>query len=237
MSICNNHRNAGAPTFIYIFYSCFSLGVRLFAQASLPVVGVPGVGKSTVVDLSVGILSSRGFRAVVLNYGDYMFKRLFLAGVVKSRDEIRGLPIRVQVEHQAEAARMMIRSASEELLGARGVLIVDTHLLIRTPSGYWPGLPLHVAQELKPDSIILIEATPEEILSRQARDTSRVRKDYSDPAVIEEMMRMNRIEALVVASFTGATVNIIYNKEGEAKKAAQQLVSILENLITIKTGY
>jgi len=199
------------------------------------IVGVPGVGKSTVVDLSVKILSSRGLKAVVLNYGDYMFKRLSLIGAVKSRDEIRSLPIRIQVENQAEAARMMIRSASEELQGSKGLLIVDTHLLIRTPSGYWPGLPLHVAQELKPDAIILIEASPEEILSRQARDKTRVRKDYADPAVIEEMLRMNRIEALVVASFTGAAVNIIYNREGEAGKTAQELASILENLITEKT--
>ncbi len=201
------------------------------------IVGVPGVGKSTVVDLSVKILSDKGLKAVVLNYGDYMFKRLSLIGAVKNRDEIRSLPIRIQVENQVEAARMMIRNASEELLGSKGLLIVDTHLLIRTPSGYWPGLPLHVAQELKPDAIILIEASPEEILSRQARDKTRVRKDYADPAIIEEMMRMNRIEALVVASFTGAAVSIIYNREGEAEKAAQELASILENLIIEKTQH
>jgi len=199
------------------------------------IVGVPGVGKSTVIDLSVKILSNKGLKVVVLNYGDYMFKRLSLIGAVKSRDEIRSLPIRIQIENQAEAARMMIRNASEELLGSKGLLIVDTHLLIKTPSGYWPGLPLHVAQELKPDAIILIEASPEEILARQTRDKTRVRKDYADPAIIEEMMRMNRIEALVVASFTGATVSIIYNKEGEAEKAAQELTSILENLIIEKT--
>lgn len=198
------------------------------------IVGVPGVGKSTVVDLSVKILSSKGLKTIVLNYGDYMFKRLSLIGAVKNRDEIRSLPIRIQVENQAEAARMMIKNASEELQGSKGLLIVDTHLLIRTPSGYWPGLPLHVAQELKPDAIILIEASPEEILSRQARDKTRVRKDYADPAIIEEMMRMNRIEALVVASFTGATVNIVYNREGEAEKAARELASILENLIIEK---
>ncbi|PWV37000.1 MAG: adenylate kinase [Desulfurococcaceae archaeon] len=200
-------------------------------------VGVPGVGKSTVIDLSVKILSSKGLKAVVLNYGDYMFKRLSLIGAVRNRDEIRSLPIRIQVENQAEAARMMIRDASEELQGSKGLLIVDTHLLIRTPSGYWPGLPLHVAQELKPDAIILIEASPEEILSRQARDKTRVRKDYADLAIIEEMMRMNRIEALIVASFTGAAVSIIYNREGEAEKAAQELASILESLIAEKTHY
>jgi len=195
------------------------------------VVGIPGVGKSTLIELSTRILRERGYKAVVLNYGDYMLMRLASIGAVRNRDEIRRLPIRVQVENQAEAARMMIKAASEELIASKGVLIVDTHLLIRTPAGYWPGIPIHVAQELKPDTIIVIEASPEEILSRQARDPGRRRADYSDPKVIEEMARMNRIEALVVASFTGATVNIIYNKEGEAEAAAKEMARILENLI------
>jgi adenylate kinase len=45
------------------------------------------------------------------------------------------------------------------------------------------------------------------------------------------MARMNRMEALVVASFTGATVNIIYNKEGEAESAAKEIARLLGSLI------
>jgi adenylate kinase len=195
------------------------------------IVGIPGVGKTTLIDLSTRMLKEKGYKAVVLNYGDYMLKRLTSIGAVRDRDEIRKLPIRVQVENQSEAAKMMIRRASEELVGSRGVLIVDTHLLIRTPTGYWPGLPLYVVQELKPDTIIVIEASPEEIIARQMRDTARRRVDYRDPKIIEELTRMNRIEALVVASFTGATVNIVENREGEAEKAASEIARILENLI------
>jgi adenylate kinase len=211
----------------------YSLGVFMLRHP-FPVaivVGIPGVGKTTLIDLSTKILREKGYKTVVLNYGDYMLKRLVSIGAVRDRDEIRRQPIRIQVENQAEAARMMIKSASEELLGSKGVLIVDTHLLIRTPTGYWPGIPLHVAQELKPDTIIVIEASPEEILSRQARDPSRRRGDYADPKIIEEMARMNRMEALVVASFTGATVNIIYNKEREAESAAKEIARLLESLI------
>ncbi|MEM4971975.1 MAG: hypothetical protein QXE01_12070, partial [Sulfolobales archaeon] len=74
------------------------------------------------------------------------------------------------------------------------------------------------------------------IIARQARDPSRRRADYSDPKIIEEMTRMNRMEALVVASFTGATVNIIYNKEGEAENAAREIARLLESLIITYTS-
>lgn len=195
------------------------------------VVGVPGVGKSTVVGIAVDNLSRKGYRVLVLNYGDYMLKRLAAAGLVRDRDDIRKLPQRIQVENQAEAARMMMRDASEILAGSRGVLVVDTHLLIRTPAGYWPGIPAHVAQELKPDAMILIEASPEEILRRQLADQKRRRADYQDPAVAEELQRLNRFEALVVASFTGASVVMIQNRDGEAERAGSELSTILEALI------
>jgi adenylate kinase len=195
------------------------------------IVGVPGVGKSTLIDLSRRRLSEAGYRVVVLNYGDYMLKRLSSLGLVRDRDDIRRLPIRIQVENQAEAARMMIEDAGKELSDSKGVLIIDTHLLIRTTTGYWPGLPLHVAQELKPDTIILIEARPEEIIARQEKDQRRRRKDYSDPRIVQEIQEMNRIEALVVATLTGATVSIIQNREGEAEKAAEELAKTLQSLI------
>lgn len=200
------------------------------------VVGVPGVGKSTVVNIAVGRLSQKGYRVLVLNYGDYMLKRLVAAGLVRDRDEIRKLPQRIQVENQAEAARMMIRDASEIIASSRGVLVVDTHLLIRTPAGYWPGLPAHVVQELKPDALILIEASPDEILRRQTADQRRRRADYQDPAVVEELQRLNRFEALVVASFTGASVLIIQNRDGEAERAGSELSSILESLVQHQQG-
>ena len=39
-------------------------------------------------------------------------------------------------------------------------MFVDTHLFIRTPEGFWPGLPYVVIQALKPTHLVLIEAEP-----------------------------------------------------------------------------
>ncbi|MEM1634075.1 MAG: adenylate kinase [Sulfolobales archaeon] len=200
------------------------------------VVGIPGVGKSTVVNLARNFLEEKGFKSLVLNYGDFMLEELSDKGIVKSRDELRRLPLRIQLIHQANAARRMIRFAERELenLGTRGVLFIDTHLLIRTSSGFWPGLPLHVASEFMPDLIALIEAEPYEIIERQKRDTSRYRGDYSDPRLIEELLELNRREALVVATLTGSSIKIIRNNEGRAEEAARELV---ESIISLSTTH
>ena len=65
-------------------------------------------------------------------------------------------------------------------------------------------------------------------IARQEKDQRRRRKDYSDPRIVQEM---NRVEALVVATLTGATVSIIQNREGEAEKAAEELAKTLQSLI------
>jgi len=56
----------------------YSLGVFMLRHP-FPVaivVGIPGVGKTTLIDLSTKMLREKGYRALVLNYGDYMLKRL-----------------------------------------------------------------------------------------------------------------------------------------------------------------
>ncbi|MGC9009929.1 MAG: adenylate kinase [Sulfolobales archaeon] len=198
------------------------------------VVGVPGVGKSTVVSEALKILSSANYNVLVLNYGDFILQELRERGLVSSRDDLRRLPLRIQLMHQANAAKRIIDYAKSSFSlrsGERNVLIVDTHLWIKTRAGYWPGLPHHVAQVLMPDLIAIIEADPMEIISRQSRDPTRYRGDYADPKLIEELQELNRREALVVATLTGAAIKIIRNREGEADKAARELVDAIISLM------
>ena len=54
-------------------------------------------------------------------------------------------------------------------------VIVDTHCTINTPSGFLPGLPIWVLEELQPDLFILIEANPDEIIYRRLNDETRAR--------------------------------------------------------------
>ncbi len=126
------------------------------------IAGLPGVGKSTVLGIAKKEFDRLGIKAEIVNFGDFMLKYLTDKGLVKDRDEIRKLPLKTQQEAQASAARMIREYFNKKASEVEGEFIgfVDTHVLIKTPTGLWPGLPMHVVKELRPASIVLIEAPP-----------------------------------------------------------------------------
>jgi len=195
------------------------------------IVGLPGVGKTTVLNKSVELLKERQYIVKVVNFGDFMFKYLLNKGLIKTRDDIRKLPLSQQRTAQQEAAKEIRKVFEEEAAEVRKYVgFVDTHALIKTPTGNWPGLPAHVIEELRPDSIIVVEAKPEEIVSRQLRDKTRYRADYAKVNLIEELLKLNRIFAISSAVLVGASVNFIHNKEGKLEEAAKEIADIVENI-------
>lgn len=196
------------------------------------IAGLPGVGKSTVLSIARKKLENEGIEVEVVNFGDYMLKYLLGKGLVKDRDEIRKLPLRIQQEAQAAAGRMIREYFNERASKCEKEFVgfVDTHVLIKTPTGLWPGLPLHVISELKPASILLVEAPPEQIVARQLRDKTRFRKDYADVKLVKELMDLMRVYAISAATLVGASVNFIINEEGKPDVAADHVVNIVRNL-------
>ncbi len=194
--------------------------------------GLPGVGKSTVLSIARKKFGELGVETEVVNFGDYMLKYLMEKGLVKDRDEIRKLPLRVQQEAQAAAARLIREHFNSRASESKGEFVgfVDTHVLIKTPTGLWPGLPEHVIKELRPVSIVLVEAEPSQIVARQLRDKTRFRKDYANERLVSELMRLMRIYAIASATLVGASVNFIVNEEGKPEEAAAKLVEIVRNI-------
>ena len=195
------------------------------------IVGLPGVGKSTVLNLTRGILTGKGYHIEIVNFGDYMLSYVASQGLAKNRDEIRRLPLRVQRRAQEEAAKN-IRRDLEAKASSEGKVVgfVDTHAVIKTMTGYWPGLPLHVIKNLMPNTIVVVEAEPEEIVARQLRDKTRYRSDYADVKLVKELLSMNRMYAIASAVLVGASVNFIMNREGKADEAARRLAEVIEGL-------
>ncbi|HLE95944.1 MAG TPA: adenylate kinase [Candidatus Thermoplasmatota archaeon] len=182
------------------------------SSGAVIITGVPGVGKSTVLEAAQ---RHAGYPVVV--YGTKMFEVAVAKGLVKDRDEMRRLPPATQREIQIAAA---------EAIAAMGRVVVDTHCTIKTPQGYLPGLPAWVVQKLAPTQVILVEAPPEDILKRRANDPSRKR----DPDTVEEIaahQAMNRMAAMTVATLTGATVQVIVNREGKVDETREQIVRTL----------
>ena len=193
------------------------------------VTGVPGVGKTTVLRKLEELAAEKGIRVKVVNFGSHMLRYALREGIVSSRDEMRHLPLRKQLELQRLAARSIVEEEGAQL-GDNDYLIIDTHALVKTSAGYWPGLPKHVLDELKPDMIALIEADPEIIASRQARDTTRKRSDIGGVEGVRRLMEHARAASFASATFYASTVAIVENPEGRPEDAARKLLDLMQNL-------
>ncbi|MDT7872271.1 MAG: adenylate kinase [Sulfolobaceae archaeon] len=185
------------------------------------VTGIPGVGKTTVLQKVKEILDKEGINNKIINYGDFMLKTAISLGYVNNRDEMRKLPVEKQRQLQIDAAKGIAKEAKE---GGDGMLFIDTHAVIKTPSGYLPGLPKYVIEEINPYIIFLLEAEPRLILERQKRDTTRSRTDYSDEKVIIETINFARYAAMASAVLVGATVKVVINAEGDPSIAANEII-------------
>ena len=196
---------------------------------TLIVTGVPGVGKTTVLGEVDIILGKEGVPHMIVNFGDYMFREASRAGWVRHRDEMRHLPLRRQLQLQEMAARA-IRLHAEKNIPSEGVLLIDTHAVVKTSTGYWPGLPENVVKELRPDSLVLIEAPPEVIFERQQRDRARKRSDIGGVEGIRELLSIARQAAMSSAALVAASVYIVENVEGRPEEAAAKIVELAKKL-------
>jgi adenylate kinase len=182
------------------------------------IVGVPGVGKSTVVQKAVETIEGSS----VMVFGTSMFEAAKKLGWVHHRDEMRKLPVEKQRRLQKIAADKITRTKGKK------IIFVDTHLFIRTPEGFWPGLPLAVIQALKPTHLLLIEAEAGEVLKRRLQDTTRYRDKITEEEVVAELT-LARAFLSAASLVSGAPIMFIHNEEGKADEAAGKIRSLVKS--------
>ncbi len=180
------------------------------------VAGIPGSGSTTVLEHALENLDYEH-----VNYGDVMLEIGQEKGLVGDRDDMRSLSPDVQKSIQKDAAKS-IRERSKQ-----SNIIVDTHCTIKTPTGFLPGLPQWVLDELQPDMFVLVEAFPDEILLRRISDISRTR-DVEMTEDIALHQEMNRAASMTYAVLTGATVKIIANHNDQLNTAVKAITEALQ---------
>lgn len=180
------------------------------------IVGIPGVGKTTIVEKVVS--SFQGSR--LANFGTIMLETGMSLNLVKQRDEMRKLRVEEQRRLQETAAGRIAKM--EESL-----VVVDTHLFIRTPEGFWPGLPYDVVMAMKPTHLVLVEATPDEIAKRRETDTTRYRDPATRESLAEELV-LARAFLTVASTLSGAPMTILRNSQGKQDEVALGLVKMLQ---------
>lgn len=183
------------------------------------IVGVPGVGKSTIISNAIATFLKKGTTLNTVVFGSVMFEEAKKLGI-NDRDQIRKQTIDVQQRLQNMTADH-ISSLNDS------IVVVDTHLFIKTQSGYYPGLPMSLILKLNPERLILITANSEEILNRRKNDSTRTRDLISDDEIKRDIeVSLSMISSLSI--LTGAPFEIIYNHDNMIDSATSLLVELLE---------
>jgi len=190
----------------------------LVENKKILMVGIPGVGKSTLLVTMVEILKNHQKSVIVVNYGSLMFDIAQENGL-KDRDDLRKLSVTEQQRLQKIAAEK-ISSYEEE------VVIIDTHAFISSPEGYYPGLPEHVLKIIKPSNFVSVSAKPEEIYNRRMKDDTRNRDNITLANIKKELdYQTGMISACAV--ITGSPVRHVFNSEGKIEEAADKIIKAI----------
>ncbi len=182
------------------------------------IVGIPGVGKSSVISLAIEQLKQKGKNATIAVFGTVMLEEAHKMGV-KNRDELRKMSLGKQRDLQEKAAKRI--SEIED-----SIVIIDTHLFIKTIEGYYPGLPMYLLDIIKPTHFVMIIAEAGEIVNRRNSDKSRDR----DIVAVEDIQDELDILRVMIASssiLTGSPFIAIVNNDNEIEQAVSSMVKVL----------
>ena len=198
--------------------SCHGWVPYLVERKKIVIVGIPGVGKTSLVTRIVELLNGDRQRASVHSYGTVMMDEAE-KNQVADRDSLRRLPVSEQKELQKQAAKKISQLTDD-------VIFIDTHAFISTKEGFYPGLPNHVIQILEPTHFIAISARPEEIYNRRMKDDTRNRDKISIEAIKKELA----VQDAMLSScsvLSGSPMKVILNNEGKIDEAAKNVIEAI----------
>jgi adenylate kinase len=182
------------------------------------IVGIPGVGKTTVISRAAELLNQKR-KATVVVFGTLMFEEAKVKMGVKHRDELRGMPVEEQRRLQEMAAQRIAEMKDD-------IVLVDTHLFINTSEGYYPGLPMRLLNIMKPTNLVMVAAEPQEIADRRKADQTRQR-DIISAENVQKELDISRVMVASCSILTGAPFAIIMNSDGKVEEAAANIAKML----------
>lgn len=182
------------------------------------IVGIPGVGKTTVISRAAEMLNEKKKTTVVV-FGTLMFDQARRKMGLTHRDEMRKMPVEDQRSLQEMAAQQIAEMKDD-------VVLVDTHLFINTSEGYYPGLPIRLLNIMKPTNIVMIAADPQEIAERRKSDQTRQR-DIISAENVQKELDISRVMVASCSILTGAPFAIIMNNNGRVDEAAANIAKML----------
>ena len=189
------------------------------------VVALPGSGKSTTLSK----LSEMMPEVKVVNFGDLMYEEARHTYGINHRDDMRRI---LNIIHYRE---LQVRAA-KRIADMNGIVVIDTHSIVKTPWGFYPGLPSEVVRIVKPDAVIHLEYRPEDILKRRMKDAAERKRGDEDTVEIEKDQRISRQFAIAAANEAMSYLLILsYEYEQQypyqhAEEAAKDIANIIRTL-------
>jgi len=193
-------------------------GNNIHSNPRVVVVGVPGVGKTTVITQAAEQLNQSGSKTQVMVFGSLMLDEAKKMGI-KDRDEMRKLSVTTQRQLQEMAAKSISAVRSE-------ILVIDTHLFINTSEGRYPGMPQNLLDIMSPTHLVMISADPEEIFARRMQDDTRNRDLISIDSIKNDL----DVATIMIAAssvLTGAPFKIIFNHRDRLHDAVTELIEVM----------
>ena len=185
------------------------------------VAGIPGVGKTTVLQELDNVAQEKRVPLKIINFGNVMNELFKKSGKTIHRDHMRRQDIVLQSRIQQQAARIISKTSG------KSALVVDTHMFVKTIDGIWPGTPRKVLEALDPSMIILIEADAEEIARRRSTDATR----YRDGGNVDDAkadLQWSRYMASANAVLAGVPIQIVHNRDGQQRQTAIDLLEAIQ---------
>jgi len=190
----------------------------LVENKKIVMVGIPGVGKTTLLSKMVEVIKKHDKSVLVISFGTLMFEVAKKNGL-KDRDELRNLPVTEQQELQKLAAEKIAAQTEQ-------VIIIDTHAFINSPGGYYPGLPENVLKIIKPTNFVSVSAKPEEIYNRRMKDDTRNRDKITVTNIKKELdIQAGMISACSI--ITGSPVKHVLNREGKIDETTEKIINAI----------
>jgi adenylate kinase len=186
------------------------------------VVGVPGVGKTSVINEAKKYLK---YEFKVVNTGDIMFELAKEKYNINNRDEIRK---KLTFEQQKEIQKEAIKKIKE--MEKESDIILDTHLVIESYGGYIPGILREYAEILRPDGIAVIISDPDKIFVRRLKDIQIRGRDIENLKRIEIQQNLTIYFTTIFMFEYETIVEVINNEEGLLEESAKKFAEFLNKL-------
>ncbi len=168
-------------------------------------VGVPGVGKTSLCRSTAGAL---GYRH--LNYGELMLEVAVSKDLASNQEEMFKLDLEIQESIWKTAALKVAEINNESSVDADNILL-DLHGVDKSETGYIVSLPVEI---ISPDIIVVIESSYDNITMRRKDDKLRARP-LEDKKSVDEHMEMLRVSMAACSVIYGSYLTIIENDDFE----------------------